>query len=116
MGLEIKKNSKGLFKLTSTVSDESYHPDKKWISVDEAKKVLIENEIWSFIEKIIEIDECFPGSYYVNGSYDVKNDSKTKHLRWMLDNAYGEDGGEKLEAKFKEVIKRLEIDLDFGHE
>ena len=101
MGLEIKQNSKGLFKLTSTVSDESHHPDKKWISLDEAKEILIYTELRKFIE---------------NGSRNMKDESKSTHLRWLLDNAYGEGGVEKLEAKFKEVIKRLEIDLDFSDE
>lgn len=114
MGLEVKRNEAGLFNLMSTVSDESHHPDKKWVTVDEAKKILIEKAIWDFLEKVIEIDACFPSAYHVNGKYNMKDNSKSEHLRWLLDNAYGEGGGDKLEAKFKEVIKRLDINLNFN--
>jgi hypothetical protein len=57
--------------IKSGISDESYHPEKKWISEEESKK-FITNEIWSLLKKVIEIDNCFPSNYRVNDIHDYK--------------------------------------------
>ena len=41
MGIQIKKNKNGEYRLKSTISDESLHPDKKFVSEYEAKSILI---------------------------------------------------------------------------
>jgi hypothetical protein len=110
MGLEVKKNSKGKYKLISTISDESYHPEKKWVSENDAKKILIEVEFLKFIKKTLEIDKCFPTDYYINGVKDFKSNSKSEFLRWLIDNSYSKDSTIVFE-KFNELIVNLKIDL-----
>jgi hypothetical protein len=105
MGVEIKRNEKGLYQLKSGISDESYHPEKKWISEEESKKILITNEIWSFIEKVIEIDNGFPSNYRVNDIHDYKNNTKREHLQWLNDNAYDDEGSKILGDRFEGIIK-----------
>jgi hypothetical protein len=50
MGVEIKRNEKVYTK--SGISDESYHPEKKWISEEESKKFLLLMKFGLFIEKL----------------------------------------------------------------
>jgi hypothetical protein len=40
MGVEIKRNEK-VYTKKSGISDESYHPEKKWISEEEKKFLLL---------------------------------------------------------------------------
>ena len=111
MGLEVKSNRKKEYQLICTISDELYHPEKKWISEDEAKKILIERAFWTFIEKTIEIDSCFPKDYYINGIKDYKASPKSDFLRWWLDNAYGENSDKIITERFEEISNRLNLDI-----
>lgn len=110
MGLEIKEKD-GRFKLKSTVSDESYHPDKKDISLEEAKVLLIHRELFKFIDKVIEIDMDFPNGYNVNGKY---NRADTKFAEWYLSTLKSDDCDEITNAKFEEVYKRLGLEFNFN--
>lgn len=110
MGLNIKRNNKGLYKLMSTVSDESYHPDKEWIDENEVKKLLIHKALHQFIEKVIEIDMSFPVGYMVNGSYQV-DDTKPCFNRWFLDALNSDDVDGIINTKFSEIYNKLNLDF-----
>jgi hypothetical protein len=47
------------------------------------KKILITNEIWSFIEKVIEIDNFFPSNYRVNDMI-IKNNTKENTYNGLM--------------------------------
>lgn len=111
MGLQINRNEKGLYSMKSTISDESYHPKKKFISEDEAKKILITNELYDFIEKIVKIDMEFPKRYKVNDT--ICNDEKPSFYDWQKDTNFDDS---KLIAKFEETLKKYDIDLGFSEE
>ncbi len=110
MGLEIKRNDKNQYQLKSTVSDESYHPDKKWISEDEAKRILINKQFWDFIEAAIEIDMTFPNRYNVNDKRHI-DETKPNFNQWMLDTYKSEDIDGIISSKFDELYKRLGLDF-----
>lgn len=110
MGLGIKRNKKGQYQLISTISDESYHPDKKWITEDEAKVILINKAFWEFVKTSIEIDMEFPANYYVNGKYC--NDKKPNFNIWMLKNAFGDNGDVIITEKFEDIHKRLKLNIN----
>ena len=65
MGLKVKKNKDGLFKLINTVSDEQLHK-ADWATADKAKAILINRAFWRFVNECIEIDTDFPAGYSVN--------------------------------------------------
>jgi hypothetical protein len=111
MGFEVKKNDNNEYQLICTISDESYHPEKEWISEDECKKILIEQAFWKFVEKTLEIDSCFPNAYYINGKKDFSKNDRSDFLRWWLDNAYGENSDEIITKKFEEISNRLKLDI-----
>lgn len=111
MGLIVNQNDNGEYQLISSISDESYHPEKEWISEDEAKKILIEYAFWKFIEKTIEIDSCFPKDYYINGIKDYKSSPKSDFLRWWLDNACEENSDKIITERFEEISNRLKLDI-----
>lgn len=108
MGLKVNKNDNNEYQLISSVSDESYHPDKEWISEDEAKVILINKTIWKFIEDTIKIDMEFPSGYFVNDKYH--RDSTKPSFNEMLGEALdSEDCDKILGQKFKEIHKRLKL-------
>ena len=106
MGLDIKRNSKGLYKAKSTISDELIH-EKKWITEDELKKVLIEREFFNFVEKVIKIDMEFPSGYHVNDKYEYIEGKSGSGSRFLLDNW----DSETIEKKYTEICERLKIEL-----
>lgn len=106
MGLDIKRNSKGLYKATSTISDELLH-DKKWITEDELKKVLIEREFFNFVEKVIKIDMEFPNGYHVNDQREHIEGKAGSGSRFLLDNL----DAKIIKDKYNEICERLKIEL-----
>jgi len=106
MGIEIKRNSKGLYKAKSTISDELIH-DKKWVTEDELKKTLIEREFFNFVEKVIKIDMEFPSGYQVNDQREYIEGKAGSGNRFLLDNW----DSEVIENKYKEICERLKIEL-----
>lgn len=111
MGLDIKRNKKGEYSLTSTISDESYHPDKKWVTADEAKKMLIERAFYKFVEQAIEIDMTFPNGYHVNDKREF-NDDIPNFPEWYLSILRNDNYGKKLFEKFNELLKKHNMDLN----
>ena len=103
MGLNIKEKY-GKYKMKSTISDEQLH-DKKWIDIDEAKKVLMERELNIFIEKIIEIDMDFPNGYMANGKLSNMN---KKFNKWILD-IYEKENFQDIEDKFAEINEKYKL-------
>ena len=106
MGLDIKRNKKGLYKAKSTISDESVSDD--WLTDDEFKKVLIVRAYWRFVEETIKIDLEFPNGYHVNDRREFIKEKAAAGSRFVLDNW---DNGNVIEEKFKEIINRLKIEL-----
>jgi len=110
MGLDIERNDKGLYRMKSTVSDESYHPDKEWIDENEMKRILIHNELHKFIEKAIEIDMTFPNRYHVNDRY-VSDDTKPCFHTWLIKAFKSDDCDDIITKKFEEVYTKLGLDF-----
>lgn len=106
MGLDIKRNSKGLYKAKSTISDELIH-EKKWITEDELKKTLIEREFFNFVEKVIKIDMEFPSGYHVNDKREIIKEKHASGGRFIIDNW----DSDAIEDKYKEICERLKIEL-----
>ena len=106
MGLQVNKNDNGEFQLVSTITGESHHPDKEWISENEAKLILINISIWKFIEEVIEIDMVFPSGYNVNGKRYIDN-TKPSFNEWLSVALKSEDCEKLIGQKFKELHKRL---------
>lgn len=63
MGLDIKRNRKGLYKAKASIAGQA---DGDWVNEDEFKKILIERVYFKFIEETIKIDMEFPSGYGVN--------------------------------------------------
>ncbi len=104
MGLIIKKNSDDLYNLTSSISDECYHADE-WISESDAKKTLIIDEFYKFIEAVVKIDIEFPTSYRVNGVGNFEKD-KPSYYKFIESIDYSDD---KLEEEFKKVLTKYDL-------
>ena len=104
MGLDIKRNKKGLYKAKASISGQ---PDGDWITEDEFKKLLIEQAYWEFVRKTIQIDMEFPNGYYVNDKHQFIDDKAGVGLQWIINN-WNE---EAFSEKFKEICDRLKIEL-----
>jgi len=106
MGLDIKRNKKGLYKAKSTISDKSV--SDTWMTEDELKKYLIERAYSKFITDVIEIDMEFPSGYSINDQYQYDDEKHCKGKEFVIKN-WNNDG--VIEDKFKEIIERLKIEL-----
>ena len=109
MGLEITKNNRG-YKLICTSSNEKYF-DGKSVSEDEVKKLLIEKEIWKFIDKVNKIEMEFPNGYIINDKIFHTNDSKS-YGEWWLKTIKLENCDEIISDYFLNTLRRLKIDFD----
>ena len=79
MGINIKrKKIKGveMYQLRSTISDELYHKED-WVTIDGAKKALMESKVWKFCEELVQVDMEFPNFYHVNGKPPKAYSDKT---------------------------------------
>jgi hypothetical protein len=112
MGNVIDRNKDGKYIVTSSVSDEQLHNEDS-LSENETKKLLINQALWTFIEKAIEIDMEFPNSYGIN---DISPKRSGHFNAWMLANAYGENGDEILAKKFEEIYKKLNLKFNIGND
>lgn len=106
MGLDIKRNRKGLYSVKSTISDEQL--GEKWMTEDEMKKLLVERAYWRFIEETIKIDLEFPSGYYVNDKFQAIDGKHVKGSEFILENW---NKGDAIEDKYREVLKRLGVEL-----
>lgn len=84
MGLTVSRNKENQYQLISSFDNKRIH-DAKWISEQEAKKLLIDRAFWRFFKEAMEIDCEFPGGYSNNGRiYQRKEGAETgaeKYLR-----------------------------------
>jgi hypothetical protein len=113
MGAEIKcKKIEGveMYQLRSTISDELYHKEE-WVTLDGAKKALMESKIWNFFEQLVEIDKEFPHYYHVNGKIKIPKEGFERFAHYALDNYYGKGGGQKLYSDVIEIINRLNLEI-----
>lgn len=106
MGLDIKRNRQGLYKVKSTISDEQL--GKEWMTEDELKKLLIERAYFKFIEDVIKIDFEFPSGYYVNNKIKFIDDKHVSGSEFILKNWNNENA---IEDKYREILKRLNVEL-----
>lgn len=106
MGLDIKRNKKGLYKAKSTISNESISGDG-WMTEDEFKKVLIERAYFKFVEEVIKIDMEFPSDYYVNNKRKIIEEKHGSGLEFIVKNW----NGDAIENKYREICDRLKIEL-----
>ncbi len=107
MGLRVNKNGKNEYQLISTYNDSSWHPDKEWITEDEAKKLLINEAFIKFIERTIEIDMTFPWSLGMKRILP-----KEDYNQWILDAMRSDNCNEIVDNKFEEIYKRLNLDFE----
>lgn len=112
MGLRVLKNKEGLYKLTSTVTDEDHH-EEEWITENEAKKILIEKAYWDFLSDMVQIDMEFPHGYgsMEDGRFIDKNKAGSGS-QWMLDNYKTESPVKTLNDKIDEIKARLNITFE----
>jgi hypothetical protein len=115
MGIDIKRkkiNGVEMYQLRSTISDELYHTED-WVTVDGAKKALMESQIWNFCEKLVEIDIEFPHAYHIGDKPPKIYSDKTiqRFCEYALNNYYGKGGGKKLNDDFHAIINRLGIEI-----
>jgi len=106
MGLDIKRNRSGLYKVKSTISDEQL--GKGWMSEDELKKLLIEKAYFKFAEDVIKIDLEFPSGYFINDKRKIVEDKHCAGGEFIVKNW---NNGNVIEEKFKEICERLKIEL-----
>jgi hypothetical protein len=105
MGLDIKRNKAGLYKVKSTISDEKLG---EYMTEDQMKKMLIERAYFKFVEEVIKIDFEFPSGYYINDKMQIVEDKHVSGSQFILTNWNNEN---VIEDKFKEICNRLQIEL-----
>ena len=113
MAYEIKsKNKNGieLYQIKCTITDTLYHKNK-WITLDEAKKVLINENLWNCIDKTIDIQMSFPTGYRVNDVFTLKS----KDFYNYLDKQHklNDDGKQQFED-FIQIMNKHDIRLDIN--
>jgi len=108
MGLDVKRNKKGLYKAKSSISGKSVNGDG-WVTEDEFKKILIDRAFFKFIEETIRIDMEFPSGYGVNGNREIIDEKHNAGSEWMIKNW----NDEAFNNKFKEICERLKIESKF---
>lgn len=115
MGIQVKsKKIDGvlMYQLRSTISDELYHVEQ-WVTLDGAKKALMESKLWKLAESFIEIDMEFPHAYYINNKPPKIFTDKTikRYSQHALENYFGEDGNKKLDEDFEKCIQKYGVIL-----
>lgn len=85
--------------------------DEKWISEDEAKRILIESAYCKFLEESVKIDMDFPHSYRINDKKEAS--PKIKFNEWWL-----KEGCrlKPLFKKYEELSKRLNLNFTLDEE
>jgi len=110
MGLIITTNSKGLYKVKSSISDEILH-EKKWITEEEVKKLLIERAYCNFVELAMKISMDFPRSYYVNGVYTMFDENIESGNHYICEIYESKLGYNQIFLDFNDVIDKLKLDI-----
>lgn len=107
MGLIVTKNDNNEYHIVSSVSDECIH-DNEWISIDEAKKILIEREFFRFMDSAIQINMDFPNGYSINGKMCNDYEDDKCYFDWALSKKGGRNP-EKYQEKLNEILTILEL-------
>ena len=110
MGLIVKRNKSGKYKLISSVSDEIIH-ENKWLTETEAKYVLIQRLTKKYMEDIIEVYMDFPIGYYSQHGLRYQNkDSEDNEmfLEFMVKNMKNYDN---IVNKFEDINEELNLGL-----
>lgn len=113
MGLYIKEKN-GYYQVYSGCTDQIIH-DKKYITKEEALKIIIEDRLYTFLSKIIELDMSFPEQWSVNGKIFL-GDKKREYINWHWETLKDDSGAEEFWLKGIEVLKKNNINLSFGTE
>jgi hypothetical protein len=102
-----------MYQLRSTISDELYHTED-WVSIDGAKKALMESKVWNFAEELIKVDMEFPDFYSINGKTPkAHSDVNIKNFGlYALNNYYSKGGGKKLDEDFQAILKKFSIEIE----
>jgi len=103
MGLIIKEKNHR-YNIKSSVSNEQLH-DKKWISENDVKILLIERLYIRFIEDSVKAYFDFPDRYMINSKIGKSN---RKYYEFLEKNKYST---KSIVKKFNEIIDKLKIDL-----
>jgi hypothetical protein len=106
MGLDIKRNKAGLYKVKSSISDEQL--GKEWMTEEELKKLLVERAYWKFMTNVIEIDIEFPSGYYINNKQKIIEEKHCAGGKFIIEN-WNKDI--VIEEKYREICERLKIQL-----
>ncbi len=111
MGLDIRRNRKGLYQVKSTMSDKVFF-NGEWVTEERLKKFLIVSELHRSVDKMLEIYHDFPSGWFVNDKL-VRGDRK--HDQWMLDEVYkSDDSDEVIMSEFDKACKELDIKIKMG--
>jgi len=109
MGREIRMKD-GMYSIRSTVSDEQLH-DKEWITEFEAKEVLINDALRTFINEVIQIDIDFPNGWVISTdkAFIHYNPKEVKFYDWHIEILEKENYSENIYEKFNEINKKYKI-------
>jgi len=109
MGLSVKINNKGQYKLISSFDDKAIHK-KSWISEKEAKKILIDRAFWRFFKEVLDIDTNFPAGYFNDMKMYTHKDGKEsgaeKYLKLLKAKS-----NEPAEKEWERLKKEYELDF-----
>jgi len=110
MAVVIETNPQGLFKLTSTINGKKIHIDE-FINEDEVKQILINKELYTFLEKVIKINMDFPIGYVIDSEFKFGNSKSDT----FITSAYGSNvTGEKIMNKFIEIRDKLKLEFNIS--
>jgi len=111
MGIVIKRKGKK-FRLISSVSDECYHPEKRYVTEKEAKQILIDLAFFNFMQKVVEIGLKFPDSWFCDGIY-IRDEEKAEQWRNFLKESLNAESCTRFTTEtYLKIKKELDIDLD----
>lgn len=110
MGLSFKKYKNGKWQGTNSISDEKLldSPGSK----EDVKKILIEKQIWKFLEKMIEIEMEFPFQYQVNDRICFDRDGEMASEWWLRKRKEG-TLSESIYEKSIEIVKKYNLEEYF---
>ena len=116
MSIKIKRKKLGgikMYRLISSMDDKLLH-DAEYITLKEAKNILIQQEIFKFKKNVIGIVREFPMFDYANGKrVEPKNpETYETYDLYVLKNYYIPGGTEKLESDFKSVVNEYDLNLN----
>lgn len=106
MGYSFTVNKKGKWQGVNSISDEKLL-DKPG-TIEDVKKVLIEEKIWKFLEEMIKIEMEFPFQWTVNDKIVFDRDGEMFAEWWVRKNKEG-TLTEDIYIKSIEIIKKYNL-------